>query len=641
MLPLFKKTILSLFLVAFVLPMVFGALVTPGVAQAQSATPTPAIECSIWDSVGSFVICGIGSLLIPIQQALGTLVSYLASGIVWAIDYGTKVMDLPAVTAGFQVTLSLVNLILVMALIIIAFQIILDYHSGSAKEKIPKIIIAAVLINFSLLIAGFLLDISNVFTLFFLKGVSSGAIYNTLDPNQFQTLGLSLSNGATGVTASIGIVVGQLFGILFTGIILIILIAVFATALVRILYVAVLLLLMPLTWGFWVFPGLSSHTGEWWSNFLKWGVTVMPTMTFFIYIALATTAKTRESVIGPVLGSKSETVFFDALLQILILGGLMIAGLKTANGAGGITSSAAIGAAGKVGGWVAKRKFAQSAAGRLSSTITNAAGSKIPVLQELGKLGVATGIAGAAANIAHGREHELEESAKARYGGMSKDQLISVAKTASLKSERAKIMIMLSKQPGGVKELGKQDPAALARLASAYEDQNGAHKSARDLAGVKDAIKENPNELAQSLGGTTSAGVAYSSMSKGEAAATYMMENGVASGLSASQITPEVVAMALKNQKLLASLDNNASATAVTKLKNTIDPTGSITVDLTAKYQLVKTARQAAEDAPKGTAAHAKAVTDRTAAINAFELASKSDAAKALRYLDSSIKSAP
>ena len=603
--------------------------------------------CSSWTDIACQAGYILGWLIHIIQVALAYLIAMLADGTIILINYGLKMLTFPAVQAGFSVCLGIVNLVFVMSLIIIAFQIILGIHEGEAKKQLSKVILAAILVNFSYLFAGLLLDASNVFTTFFTKTVTSDNIYIALNPGLFQTISASAtSSNSPGFW---GMIISQLAALAFTGIVLVIMIAVFATTLVRNLYVACLLMVMPLTWAMWVFPGLEEHHSKWWTNFMKWGVTMLPTMTFFMYLAITAAVQMQEmQKSGVAVMPPTDYPLFDAVMNILIVGGIMVAGLKISQEAGGISASAALGAAKKTAGYLANnpltKPVTQKISGAVSNKLTDMAGSKNFAARWAGKAAVLTGIAGGAATFAHGREHDLEESSKARYGNMSKEQLSKLALTTTSSAEKAKIMMALSKQKGGVKELAKLTggPAKLAELSDAYHAET--HKEASSLEGVKDAIKDNPFELAQSLGGDEYkkiSAVTGLPMTQGEAAVLYMRKNGIAKELGPEQVAknPELVAEIKNDPKFLASFESNASIEAIKELKLKLDPTGATKADIDAKYAAVKAAKQAIAD--NGGVASAALKNARDQAVAALKAATGTGAGRALRYLDQSIRNEP
>jgi len=341
----------SLFAVTLVLVLLFPQIVSAAGPNELSVADRFGNTCGggVGD-IGCNVGYYIGSLLLLIVSALGdffaTIAAFFATAAHWMIGYSTHIMDLPAVTSGFTITLQAVNLLFVMGLIISAFQIIFGLGEGSARKTIGLIILAAVLVNFSLLIAGFLLDIGNVFTNFFINGFTAKSLGDAF--NNGSRLNQIIPAGLTGSTGGDFMLLMQI-GILRLILMLIVAIAMLSTfvmALVRNIWVAGLLIVMPLSWGFWGFPfaKVKSYHQKWWDHFINWGLVYLPSMTFFLWLAVSTsklmyaievdvTTLSPKSDFAGVMGQS-----MDYIVQLLILVGLVIMGLKISQSAGGFGS---------------------------------------------------------------------------------------------------------------------------------------------------------------------------------------------------------------------------------------------------------------------------------------------------------------
>lgn len=77
------------------------------------------------------------------------------------------------VQAGFQFTSGLANMFLILILVVLAFAIILRIESFQVKKALPRLLIVALLLNFSLLFIGMLVDISQVIYETILTGVGT------------------------------------------------------------------------------------------------------------------------------------------------------------------------------------------------------------------------------------------------------------------------------------------------------------------------------------------------------------------------------------------------------------------------------------------------------------------------------------
>jgi hypothetical protein len=106
----------------------------------------------------------------------------------WAVEIPINLQN-DLVTAGFKFTSGLVNLIILVIFVLIAFSAILKFDAFGAKKAIPKLILVALLVNFSMLIVGFFVDIAQVLfnsiQALFDKGIADSAI---------ETLGKSINS---------------------------------------------------------------------------------------------------------------------------------------------------------------------------------------------------------------------------------------------------------------------------------------------------------------------------------------------------------------------------------------------------------------------------------------------------------------
>ncbi len=83
-----------------------------------------------------------------------------------------EIMESEMVQIGWQFTSSLANTGIIIILIVIGIATILNRESLSAKKTLPKLIIAALLVNFSLVFVGMIVDVANIILMtFFEEGI--------------------------------------------------------------------------------------------------------------------------------------------------------------------------------------------------------------------------------------------------------------------------------------------------------------------------------------------------------------------------------------------------------------------------------------------------------------------------------------
>jgi hypothetical protein len=120
----------------------------------------------------------------------------------WAIDFPINLgitSENPLVTSGWQFTTGLVNTFLILIFVIIALAYILRIETFGAKKALPRLIIVAILINFSLVFIAIGVDTAQII----LKSITS-ALGSNLARLAIDPLAKSLNNLFMGYIAILG-----------------------------------------------------------------------------------------------------------------------------------------------------------------------------------------------------------------------------------------------------------------------------------------------------------------------------------------------------------------------------------------------------------------------------------------------------
>jgi len=120
-----------------------------------------------------WVTTAIGWLLAGASMFLGYVLTVILTVLINVASFN-NIIDVPAVVTGWVIVRDLCNMFFVLILLVIAFSTILRRENYSLKKALPKLIIAAVLINFSRTIFGLITDFSQVIMMTF---VSSFAVF--------------------------------------------------------------------------------------------------------------------------------------------------------------------------------------------------------------------------------------------------------------------------------------------------------------------------------------------------------------------------------------------------------------------------------------------------------------------------------
>src|SRR4030042_2731650 len=158
------------------------------------------------------------------------------------------------VHTGWQIVLNFANLGFVLAIIVIAFSTIFRRESYAMKQTLWKLIVAALLVNFSLTIAGAFISVSNIFTDFFLQNLNgksiSDGLMGVLNPQALiEVEDASAWDILTGMFSYLfKYIASLLFVIVFNFIIILTFFALFIMLLIRAIMLGLLLVIMPIVW---------------------------------------------------------------------------------------------------------------------------------------------------------------------------------------------------------------------------------------------------------------------------------------------------------------------------------------------------------------------------------------------------------
>ena len=272
-------------------------------------------------------------IVAAILKFFGGLIALAMELVQWAFTIN-QFKDIPVVLSGWKITLGLVDVFFGLGLLVIAFSTVLGLDSYGMKKTLPRLIIVALLINFSLTICGLIIDFSQVLTLYFLaptgihsenfgaiiaQGLSLPLIYaptykvTKAKPKADSESGGGGSSAAksTGTTDKAvnatqiskmtqediqktfaknghpnwsNLLIVLLAGITIELIAALTLAAAAFFLIVRLIMLWALVIVVPLAWFAWIFPETQSYCSDWWKSFLKW-VTFAPVYAFFFYLA--------------------------------------------------------------------------------------------------------------------------------------------------------------------------------------------------------------------------------------------------------------------------------------------------------------------------------------------------------------------
>ncbi len=289
--------------------------------------------------------------------ASGLLLNYSVKEYVVGFGAGFRDSGLGFAVNNLWVTVrDIFNLTFIFGLVYIGFKMILNSGDSNARRMLVSLILAALLVNFSLFITKFVIDFSNIAATQFAAAFSStsGAEVNyNLTEKFMQLTGLSsLWDSAKSVAA---MPVGGGWAYIFGSLILYLVMAFvfFAGAILLIIRYIVLniyMILSPIMFLGWVFPGFSGASQKYWDGFLQraFFAPAYLLMLFFAAEVLKAMSIPKKSMADAFTGSNPTIAtqsFVETIPYFILTCAFLIAAIVVAQkmGAVGATNAIAIG----------------------------------------------------------------------------------------------------------------------------------------------------------------------------------------------------------------------------------------------------------------------------------------------------------
>lgn len=385
--PLLQKSVTLLLLSSVVLSIavlplnVHVANAQVGVEEINTGThsgePGTQQGCSIFNLFSSSVFgCIILNILWLVDKGLVVTLLNVATYI-FEVSVDRNLVDITAssfVRIGWGIVRDIANLFFIFILLWIALATIFDIAGYGAKDLLRQLIIAALLINFSLAIGGFIINFTNTLGRSFLNatakggctaqtGLACGVSDKLLAFTYLQNLttqSFNIANSRSGglqATALEGIVKGDqpsITNAIYQALWLIIIIPIlsfifFAAAiffLARYLMLSVLLVLAPIVFLFMILPDTRSHWNKWWNSLLQWSFFA-PVFLFFLFLTILAFNQLAIANI-----SASDKGFLDIAVDMILIIILMVINLGIAHQMGVHGAGLVTGWGNRAAGWV-------------------------------------------------------------------------------------------------------------------------------------------------------------------------------------------------------------------------------------------------------------------------------------------------
>ena len=250
-------------------------------------------------SISSAVATFLGWIVYGIVWALGQLLVLMMEVLVWVAQWSSFIKA-PAVVLGWKIVRDICNMFFVVIMLIIAFATVLRVKEYSYEKLLPKLIIMAILINFSKMICGLLIDVSQVVMLTFVnsfKDVAGANLTTILGLDKLTSMGTNaaaVDDKTTGVT-SWSIMGAYVLALVYVIIALITIVTMVIMLAIRIVMIWIYVVLSPMAYLLGAFPAGKKYSSKWWHDFTS-NLIVGPILAFFIWLSFAALGTGQDTV---------------------------------------------------------------------------------------------------------------------------------------------------------------------------------------------------------------------------------------------------------------------------------------------------------------------------------------------------------
>ncbi len=351
------------------------------------------------------VAIGAYNLLSVFVWIFGLIAMLFNYVITYTLNMSSLVSKITIVDIGWTAIRDIINLSFIFLVLYAAINTIIGNSDYGIKKMLSKIIIAAVLINFSLFFTQVMIDVSNVFALTFYNkitnnvGVSSSTSVSGISATISHAIGIDSlltwsQKGANSVNLdALSIIEYSIGSIIFLCITIFVLGAGALMLIARALTLIFLMMTSPIAFISGVLPQAKDVAGKWWKS-LTANLMFAPMYMAFIYLVvlMATNLNGKYNLIDVFSDKGDWEKVLATLFNMIILNGMMAASLGVAISMGDSSTKTAVGWA---KGWANKgrdwisAKATNNTIGRVAAGISTNQG-----LQRMVARGGALGMVG-------------------------------------------------------------------------------------------------------------------------------------------------------------------------------------------------------------------------------------------------------
>lgn len=256
------------------------SFVVLGVLALTAVLVTTPSAFAMWDTVADIA----SRFCLMIATLFLKLTIFVLTFIIQIAAYNGY-LDSTAVNYGWVMVRDITNMGFVVILLLIAFGTILGLEQYEWKKMMVKFVLAAILVNFSRVICGVMIDVAQVIMVTFINGVAATAGGNLIQMFNMDQI-MKLTSDSKSINPS-EILMASVAGVFFAGLMLGVMCVFLIMLAARMLTLWVLIVLSPLAFVLSVIPQTQKYASEWWQNFGN-NVISGPVIAFFLWLSFVT-----------------------------------------------------------------------------------------------------------------------------------------------------------------------------------------------------------------------------------------------------------------------------------------------------------------------------------------------------------------
>lgn len=263
-------------------------LIKAGVTLAVTAFGYYSAKGALGDTAKSFteqIVAAIGTTLIAIAETIFNFASTFLSTVLSPSFIKGTITRNDVFLPVWTIVRDLSNMLIVLGFIVIGLATALRIADYAAKRLLFWLILIAILINFSGLFCGIIIDASNIITNDLIsRGGGAGAFTEITDAvRNSANQQINNSTGAENLGAALAAQAAIAVFMVITAYVFARMAILIAT---RYVMLIILFILSPLAFFCFVFPPIKQYFNMWKDNFLKWSFVGVG-ISFFVFLSLS------------------------------------------------------------------------------------------------------------------------------------------------------------------------------------------------------------------------------------------------------------------------------------------------------------------------------------------------------------------